>query len=87
MCLPPGGLHPAGATTGAGLILHDEKTFYQMASIDGNTLKAPPGQHDDCAVAMVLALAAMKWRSLASSGESVIIPPVYRIDPAETHGW
>ena len=67
---------PGWATTGAsksmlfdlaakdiregGLRLHDETTFWQLTAIDGATLAAPPGQHDDRAIACVLALAALR---------------------------
>jgi len=82
---------PGWATTGAsksmlfdlaakdiregGLRLHDETTFWQLTAIDGATLAAPPGQHDDRAIACVLALAAL--RSCTPSLVSVpAIPPV-----------
>jgi len=38
--------------------IHDLQTFAQLCSIEGSTLKAPPGQNDDRAVAYVLALLA-----------------------------
>ena len=82
---------PGWATTGAsksmlfdlaakdiregGLRLHDETTFWQLTAIDGATLAAPPGQHDDRAMACVLALAAL--RSCRPGLVSVpAIPPV-----------
>ena len=82
---------PGWATTGAsksmlfdlaakdiregGLRLHDETTFWQLTAIDGATLAAPPGQHDDRAIACVLALAAL--RSCRPGLVSVpAIPPV-----------
>lgn len=40
-------------------ILHTMTTFHQLASIDGSTLKAPEGQHDDRAIAYGLALVAL----------------------------
>ena len=39
-------------------ILHSFATFVQLSSIEGNTLRAPDGQHDDRADAYALALAA-----------------------------
>lgn len=39
-------------------ILHSFATFTQLSSIDGRTLRAPDGQHDDRADAYALALAA-----------------------------
>jgi hypothetical protein len=58
-----------------GLRLHDETTYWQLTSIDGATLAAPPGQHDDRAMACVLALAALRAASELGRGVSAIIPP------------
>ena len=54
-----------------GLKLHDPTTYWQLASIDGATLSAPPGQHDDRAMACVLALAALPEEG---GGKSVWLP-------------
>lgn len=40
------------------VIIHDLETFSQLSSIEGSTLKAPKGQHDDKATAFALAQAA-----------------------------
>ena len=48
-----------------GLIVHSRETFYQVVSIDGSTLAAPGGKHDDRAVGLALANMA---RSLISGG-------------------
>jgi hypothetical protein len=68
-----------------GLRLHDETTTWQLTSMDGATLAAPPGQHDDRAMACVLALAAMRTASGPGRGMSVIIPsrPLW---PGDTGG-
>ena len=58
-----------------GLRLHDATTTWQLTSIDGATLAAPPGQHDDRAMACVLALAALRMAGTVGRGVSVIIPP------------
>jgi hypothetical protein len=42
-----------------GTILHSFATLYQLASIDGSTLRAPVGQADDRADAYALACVAM----------------------------
>ena len=43
-------------------IIHGLETFAQLASIEGATQRAPDGQHDDRAVAFVLALAGrVNW--------------------------
>jgi hypothetical protein len=55
--------------------LRDEQTLYELAAIDGATLAAPPGQHDDRAVACVLAINALE-RSTGEVYETVTIPPV-----------
>jgi len=39
--------------------IHTFETYMQLASIDGSTLKAPKGSHDDRAMAFVLALQAI----------------------------
>ncbi len=44
------------------LILHDEPTRSQLAQLDGATLAAPAGEHDDRALALMLALAGLRWR-------------------------
>jgi hypothetical protein len=65
---------PGWLTTGAGkaalyviaaeayrdgdTILHSQSSYMQLASIEGATLNAPKGQHDDLAVSNALALAA-----------------------------
>ena len=48
----------ADAFKNAEVILHSFSTFSQLASIDGNTLRAPDGQHDDKADAFALAVCA-----------------------------
>ena len=40
-------------------VIRDERTFCQLCSVEGATLKAPDGEHDDRAVAYCLALAAI----------------------------
>lgn len=47
-------------------LLHSFATFTQLAAIDGNTLRAPEGQHDDRADAYALAVCAR----LAVAGET-----------------
>jgi hypothetical protein len=37
------------------IIIHDWATYEQLASIDGNTLSAPEGMHDDRATSFALA--------------------------------
>lgn len=75
-----------GVATGAGArpcggaaLVHDRATLDQLASIEGATLRAPEGQHDDRAVAHVLALAALRFCS-PGGGEPAYIPGV---DPVE----
>jgi hypothetical protein len=41
-------------------LLHSPATFYQLAAIDGSTLRAPEGQNDDRADAYALACLAME---------------------------
>jgi hypothetical protein len=70
-----------------GLRLHDETTYWQLASIDGATLAAPPGQHDDRAMACVLALAALRVASGPDRGKSCIIPAVDVIEEIDEGPW
>lgn len=42
----------------AQVVIHNWKTFEQLSSIDGSTLSAPQGQHDDRATAFALAFLA-----------------------------
>ncbi|MGI6377427.1 MAG: hypothetical protein ACOX3S_15755 [Anaerolineae bacterium] len=44
----------AEALRGADVRLYDQETMEQLASIDGNRLRAPDGQHDDLATAAAL---------------------------------
>jgi hypothetical protein len=57
-----------------GVTLRDEQTLYQLAAIDGATLAAPSGLHDDRAVACVLAINALV-SCCGEVYESVWIPP------------
>ena len=59
-----------------GITLRDEATLYQLASIGGASLAAPPGLRDDRAVACVLAINALE----RCSGEVYVTA---RIPPAE----
>ena len=70
-----------------GLRLHDETTYYQLLSIDGATLAAPPGQHDDRAMACVLALAALRVASGPNRGKSFIISARDVIEEADEGQW
>ncbi len=49
-------------------LVRDRTTLEQMMAIRGASLSAPPGEHDDRAVAHVLALAALRWCDLAPTG-------------------
>jgi len=70
-----------------GLRLHDETTYWQLLSIDGATLAAPPGQHDDRAMACVLALAALRTASGPDRGKSFMIPPVDLLKEIDDGLW
>lgn len=52
----------ADAFKNAEVTLHSFATFTQLASIDGSTLRAPEGQHDDRADAFALACVARTMR-------------------------
>jgi hypothetical protein len=44
------------------VLVHSLATLTQLASIDGSTLRAPEGEHDDRADALALACAARTVR-------------------------
>lgn len=77
-----------GAQSGAPAWVRDRETLDQLASIEGSTLRAPEGalgarQHDDRALAHILALAAIRW-GLAGTGVSFVgLPPA---DPTNDFG-
>ena len=81
-CEQGAGVRPCGDRAAQpALVLHDEITYWQLASIDGGTLAAPPGQgehrsHDDRAMACILALAAIEFCGAHRPVPSVIIPAV-----------
>jgi hypothetical protein len=54
------------------VVLHSFGTFSQLASIDGNTLRAPDGEHDDKADAFALAVCARL--ALLGSGDDEYEP-------------
>jgi hypothetical protein len=78
--------HAAAMIREGGLIIHDETTFLQMAAVDGRTLQAPVGQHDDRAMACVLALAALKWCSVIYA-PGVLLPARDVIWEADRASW
>jgi hypothetical protein len=45
-------------------VIHSLDTFHQLASVEGATLRAPEGQHDDRAVAFVLGLVGRARQAL-----------------------
>ncbi len=69
------------------------ETLRQLSSIQGATLRAPEGQHDDRAMSFVLALAGIKWGGARATGESAIIPPapsaadLYDLRHGIVHEW
>jgi hypothetical protein len=70
----------------AQMTLHDETTLTQMANLDGSTLRAPAGEHDDRVDALALAWAA----SLAGAGQGASVvgaPVVDAIAAADGEGW
>ena len=67
--------HAVGALRDRALVIHDEITYWQLASIDGGTMRAPQGQHDDRAMACILALAAIEFAGGYRYVPTVVIPP------------
>ncbi len=52
-------------------MVHSFATYTQLASIEGGTLSAPEGEHDDRATAYVLAIQAMRMGYSATGGINV----------------
>jgi len=52
----------ADACKNAEVTLHSFATYSQLVSLDGSTLRAPPGEHDDRADAFALACVARTTR-------------------------
>lgn len=68
--------HAADAFRDQETIIHSVTTFHQLCSIEGSTLSAPEGQHDDRAIGYVLALVAM--RTIDRQGTNNIPAPMFR---------
>ena len=76
----------ADAFRDGATLVRDVGTRDQLASIEGSTLKAPEGQHDDRAVAHVLALAALRWGA-GSRAVGGVVAPVDVISASDRGGW
>ncbi len=63
--------HAADCFRDGSVTIRSPETLAQLASIEGATLRAPEGEHDDRADSFVLALAALKWRP--GDAESVVV--------------
>ncbi len=50
--------HAAATLMNGDAVVHDDMTFYQLGSIEKDTLRAPEGEHDDKADSFVLAQVA-----------------------------
>jgi hypothetical protein len=57
------------------VVIHGPETFEQLASIEGSTHRAPEGQHDDRAVAFVLAVAGRVKARMLYPSSPVSQPP------------
>ncbi len=75
------GMQPAPAP-----LIRDRETLAELGSIAGATLAAPPGLHDDRAIAHVLALAALRYCNTGPSQASSIAP-VDIIAEADRRPW
>lgn len=54
------------------LILHDQETKLQIVSIQADTLKAPPGMHDDRASSVYMGVVGLKFRNVSPDASTVI---------------
>jgi hypothetical protein len=77
----------ADAFRDGATLVRDAGTRDQLASIEGSTLKAPEGQHDDRAVAHVLALTALRWGAGSRVVGGVAAPAVDVIGASDRGGW
>jgi hypothetical protein len=75
-------------------IIHALETYHQLGSIEGATLRAPAGQHDDRAVAFVLALQGRarsarqrQARSRPWKPTTLSFARAHRPDPFSWRGW
>ncbi len=64
-------------------MLHSFATFTQLASINGNTLRAPEGQHDDRADALALAICGRL--ALVGSNSEESLPCLFSPAPGYEH--
>lgn len=65
----------------------DVTTLQQLAAVGGATLAAPPGQHDDRAMAYVLALAALAFCHAGATGRTTHVAPVDVIAQADSRNF
>lgn len=71
---------------GAAALVRDRETLAELANITAATLAAPPGLHDDRAMAHVLALAALRHCSVGPvSGASIEFETA--IEAADRRSW
>jgi hypothetical protein len=75
----------AEAVRDQAVLLHDETTLAQLASIEASTLRAPTGLHDDRADACALAVAALAFGNRGEA--SVAVAPVDPLTGFDREGW
>ena len=84
---------PVAVAAGADLLrdgspqVRDRETFRQLMALSGSTLAAPPGDHDDRAMAWCLAAAAARYCGAVTGESAGWAPPAFTIDLRETGGW
>jgi hypothetical protein len=76
----------ADALREGATLVRDAGTRDQLASIEGASLRAPAGQHDDRALAHVLALAALRWGAGAKAVGGVAAAAVDVIGESDRGG-
>jgi hypothetical protein len=75
----------AEAVRDQAVLLHDQTTLAQLASIEASTLRAPTGLHDDRADACALAVAALAFGNRGEA--SVAVAPVDPLAGFDREGW
>lgn len=75
--------HAAKTLREAACRINDTATLHELAIFEAATLAAPEGEADDLAIATILALAALRWKSIDLSPSESVSQIVPGVDPLE----
>lgn len=79
--------HAAERFAAHDALIRSPETLRQLQGIRGSTLAAAEGEHDDRAMAYVLALAALKWGGVTGGGQMALIAALDPIAEADRGGF